>query len=111
MIFPTWFDSIILLFWLIGGALLGAIVGWISSCLIPLKPTNRWLDAAMGVSAVLVLCILIVVVTRGTTTIVDGHTLGRRGWLVDHLFIWTLGLIGAAVVGRQLIVARSRRHV
>jgi hypothetical protein len=111
MFFPAWLGSVFLLLNLIGGAVLGALLGWISSSLLRLKPTSRWLDAAMGVTAVLALGILVLIVTRGTTTSVDGHTLGRRGWLVDHIFIWTLGLIAAAVVGRQLIIAGDRRRV
>ena len=111
MFFPQWFGIVFLLVYAIGGALLGALIGWISSSLLRWDGTSRWRDAAMGVSAIFMLCILLAAsVARGTTTSINGHTLGMRGLVLDHLVLWALGLICLAVLGRQLLGAQGSRH-
>jgi NhaP-type Na+/H+ or K+/H+ antiporter len=111
MFLPGSFLTAILLSWFVGGALLGALLGYFSARLMRLGRRRPWLDAATGAAAVLLLFGLIVVVTRGTTTVINGRTLGRRGIVLDHLIVSGLGTICIAVVGRQLLAARAGRRV
>jgi NhaP-type Na+/H+ or K+/H+ antiporter len=111
MFLPGSFLTAILLFWFVGGALLGAVLGYFSARLMRLDRRRPWLDAATGAAVVLLLFALIVVVTRGTTTVINGRTLGRRGIVLDHLIAWGLSTVCIAVVGRQLLAVRVGRRV
>jgi hypothetical protein len=109
MFLPASFATVFLVIWVVGGALLGASLGWYSADLLHLHQRRAWLDAAMGASAVLLLFLLVGATAQGGVAIINGQTLGWRGLLLDHLFVWGLGLICIAVIGRQLLVARRRR--
>jgi hypothetical protein len=111
MFLPGSFLTAILVFWLVGGALLGALLGYFSARLMRLDRRRPWLDAAMGATAVLLLFGLMVLIIDGTTTVTNGRTIGRRGIVLDHLIVWGLSTICIAVVGRQLLVTRVARRV
>ena len=109
MFVPASFALILALIYVLGGALLGAVLGRFSADLLRLARRRAWLDAASGAAAILVLYMLVVALAPGVT-IVDDRTLGWRGVLLDHLVVWALGLVCVAVVGRQLWVARAGRR-
>jgi hypothetical protein len=109
MVTPPLLGDVFLLIWLLGGAALGASLGWYSADLLHLDRRPAWLDAAMGVSGILILFLLVAAVTQGGIEVVDDRTLGWRGLLLDHLIVWGLGTIVVTVVGRQLLVTRRRR--
>jgi hypothetical protein len=112
MFFPPWFWIAFLVLYLVGGAVLGVLIGWVSSSMLRLHPRSSWRDAAAGATAILVLFTLIAAATaRDTTTIVNDQTLGTRGLLLNHVVVWAVGLIGLAVLGRQLVVAHRTRRV
>jgi hypothetical protein len=95
----------------VGGAIVGASLGWYSADLLNLDRRRAWFDALTGVSAVVALALLLLAVSSlGTIEQVDGVTIGWRGVLLDHPFGWGIGMIIVAVVGRQLLVVRSRRR-
>jgi hypothetical protein len=111
MFLPAWLATVFAVLWVLGGALFGVSVGWYSADLMHLDRRRAWLDAAMGASAVVALYLLAGgLASLGTLQVVNDHTLGWRGLLLDHLFVWGLGMICVAVVGRQLLVVRSRRR-
>lgn len=111
MFIPPLLGDLILAAWILGGAVLGASLGWYSADLMNLQRRRAWLDALAGVSAVVALALLLIAVSSlGTVVQVDGVTLGWRAVLLDHPFAWGLGMIVVAVVGRQLLVLRIRRR-
>lgn len=64
----------------------------------------------MGATAHVILFALMAAVTHDVTIVeVNNHTLSWRGVLLDHLYLWALGLVCIAVVGRQLVMARDGR--
>ena len=111
MFVPPILGTAILVLWFVGGSLLGAFIGYFSSDLLHLDRKRPWLDAVTGAAAMLLLMVLTLLVSRGTTTVINGHTLGRRGIVLDHLLIWGLSMTCLAVVGRQLCAACGQRPV
>jgi hypothetical protein len=110
MFVPASFALVFAVMWVLGGALLGVPLGWVSARLIGLSRSRAWPDAAMGAAtAILAMSALIAAVGRGTR-VVDGRTPGWRGILRDHLALWAIGLVWLAVPGRQLVVARMTRR-
>ena len=109
MFFPPLLGTILSIIYVIIGAGIGAALGWYSADLLRLNGRRPWLDAAMGAAAILVLYSLIASMASGAR-IVNDDTLGWRGSLLDHLLVWAFGLICLAVVSRQLLVMRIRRH-
>jgi len=111
MFMPPLLADLILAAWIVGGALLGASLGWYSADLLNLDRRRAWLDALTGVSAVVALGVVLVAVSSLDTVVqVDGVTLGWRRVLLDHPFVWGVGMVCVAVVGRQLLVVRMRRR-
>jgi len=100
----------ILVLWVAGGALLGALLGHVSAGLLRLDRRRPWLDALAGSVGALLLIGLIGAIARGTTTQIGDHTLGRRGIVLDHVVLWGVSMISLAVLARQLFSVLARRR-
>ncbi len=110
MFLPASLYLILTLLWILVAALAGAGLGWYSADLLRLERRRAWLDALTGAAAILLLFALVgAVASHGTTTVLNGHTLGRRGILLNHLIAWAIGFVSLSVVGRQLVVVRYRQ--
>ena len=106
MFFPAFLGPILVLGSLLGGALVGALLGWLTARILRLPRRNSWADAAIGATAHVVLFALVAAATHDVTIVeVNNHTLGWRGILLDHLYLWALGLVCIAVVARHFVVA------